>query len=67
MFKMFSILCIASVMDCRTLYENPPRVFDSRQACEQAAVVKAQQTLVLLEGSEYAHFEVGCELTDEAS
>lgn len=61
MFKMFAILCLVTVLDCRIMYENPPRHFDTMEQCEAAAAIKSAQTLELLEGSDYAHFETGCE------
>ncbi len=51
-------------MDCRTMYENPPRTFDTRQECEAASAIKAEQTMEMLtdEGDlTVEHFEVGCE------
>ena len=55
-------------MDCRTLYEDPPRTFDTIQECEAASVIKAEQTLEMLtdEGElTVEHFEVGCEKIED--
>jgi len=46
------------------MYEDPPRTFDTRQECEVASTIKAEQTLEMLtdEGElTVEHFEVGCE------
>ena len=64
MFKMFAIICDVTVLDCRTMYEDPPRIFDTRQECEAASTIKAEQTYDMLtdEGElTVEHFEVGCE------
>ena len=64
MFKMFAIICVVSVMDCRTMYEDPPRTFDTRQQCEAASSLKAHKTMEMLtdEGElTVEYFEVGCE------
>ncbi len=64
MFKMFAIICAVTVFDCRTMYEDPPRVFDSLDQCEAAATIKATETMELLtDEGEFTieHFEVGCE------
>ena len=62
MFKMFAIICVVTVMDCRTMYEDPPRTFDTMQECE------AEQTLDMLtvEGElTVEHFEVGGEKIED--
>ena len=64
MFKMFAILCVVTVMDCRTMYEGPPRLFETREECDAAASIKAKETMEMLtdEGElTVEHFEVGCE------
>ena len=64
MFKMFAIICAVTVMDCVTMYEDPPRTFNTKQECEAASSIKAEQTLEMLtdEGElTVEHFEVGCE------
>ena len=64
MFKMYAIMCVVTLIDCRTMYEDPPRTFDTRQECEAASAIKAEQTLKMLtdEGDlTVEHFEVGCE------
>ena len=68
MFKMFAIICVVTMMDCRTLYEDPPRTFDTRQECEAASAIKAEQTIEMLtDEGEFAveHFEVGCEKIED--
>ena len=64
MFKMFAIICVVTVIDCRTMYEDPPRTFDDIKECEAAASIKAKETMEMLtdEGElTVEHFEVGCE------
>jgi hypothetical protein len=64
MFKMFAIICVVTVMDCRTMYENPPRVFSTHEECKAAAVTKENATLEILtdEGElTVEYLEVGCE------
>ena len=68
MIKMFAIICVVTVMDCRTMYEDPPRTFDTRQECEAASAIKAEQTFEMLkdEGElTVEHFEVGCEKIED--
>jgi len=64
MFKMFAIICAVTVLDCKMMYEDPPRVFETREACEEAAVEKEKWTRDMLtdEGElTVEHLEVGCE------
>ena len=65
MFKMFAIICFATVLDCRTMYEDPPRTFETKEECLAAAVVKEATTREQLTDEEgfliVEHLEVGCE------
>ena len=68
MFKMFAIMCVVTMVDCRTMYEDPPRTFDTRQECEAASAIKAEQTFEMLkdEGElTVEYFEVGCEKIED--
>ena len=64
MFKMFAIICAVTVLDCNTMYEDPPRFFDTRAECEQALVLKQEQTMEMLTDEDgyltVAHLELGC-------
>ena len=64
MFKMFAVICAVTVFDCNTMYEDPPRLFDTKSECLEAAVEKEKNTRELLtdEGIlTIEHLEVGCE------
>ena len=41
MWQMFAIMCAVTMMDCRTMYENPAREFATEKLCLEAAVEKA--------------------------
>ena len=65
MFKMFAIICAVTVYECNTMYENPPRGFDTKEECLAAATIKEKQTIELLTDEDgyldVTHLEVGCE------
>tara|TARA_B100000902_G_C27319277_1_gene923265 strand:+ start:5014 stop:5226 length:213 start_codon:yes stop_codon:yes gene_type:complete len=64
MFKMYAIICAVTVMNCTTMYENPPRTFETLAECEKAAVPKLKQTNDMLTDEDgyltVEHLEVGC-------
>ena len=46
------------------MYEDPPRLFETREECDAAASIKAKATMEMLtDEGEFTveHFEVGCE------
>ena len=65
MFKMFAIMCVVTVVDCRTMYEDPPRTFNTKSECLAAAVEKEKSTREMLTDEDgfltVEHLEVGCE------
>ena len=65
MFKMFAIMCVVTVVDCKTMYEDPPRTFDPKAECLTAAVEKEKSTREMLTDEDgfltVEHLEVGCE------
>ena len=65
MFKMFAIICAVTVYECNTMYEDPPRIFDTKEECLAAAKIKEQNTIKLLTDEnghlDVTHLEVGCE------
>ena len=69
MFKMFAIICVVSVFECKIMYENPPRVFETKEQCLVAAKMKEDLTREQLTDEDgyltVEHFEVGCEMVDE--
>ena len=69
MFKMFAIICAVTVFECNTMYEDPPRIFDTREQCLVAAKMKEDLTREMLTDNDgyltVEHFEVGCERIDE--
>ena len=68
MFKMFAIICAVTVFECNTMYENPPRLFDTKEQCMVAAQMKKDLTIEALTDEDghltVEHFEVGCELVE---
>ena len=64
MFKMFAIMCAVTVMECQTLYENPPRTFATEAECQEALIIKQQETVEMLSDEDgyltVAHLELGC-------
>ncbi len=65
MFKMFAIICAVTVTDCNTMYENPPRTYDTKEQCLAAATIKERQTReFFIDEDGYLsviYLEVGCE------
>ena len=45
---MFAIICAVTVLECNTMYEDPPRTFDTKAECEKALVIKQEKTLEFL-------------------
>ena len=68
MFKMFAIICAVTVFECNTMYEDPPRIFETKEQCLVAAKMKEDLTKeMLLDDDGYLsveHLEVGCELVN---
>ena len=62
---MFAIICAVTVYECNTMYEDPPRTFDTKEECLAAAKIKAEKTReFFLDEDGYltiTHLEVGCE------
>jgi hypothetical protein len=65
MFKMYAIICAVTVFECNTMYEDPPRVFDTKEQCLVAAQMKEDLTIEQLLDEDghlsVEHLEVGCE------
>ena len=65
MWEMFAVICVVTVMDCRTMYENPTRTFETKSLCLEAAKVKEKNTREMLTDEDgyltVEHLEVGCE------
>ena len=59
MFKMFAIICAVTVLECNTMYEDPPRIFDTKEECIAAAIVKEKYTREII--GDVKHLEIGCE------
>jgi len=51
-------------MDCTTHYEDPPRTFNTEAECQEALVIKQEETLKMLSDEDgyltVAHLELGC-------
>jgi len=64
MFKMFAIMCVVTVMECNTMYEDPPRSFNTEAECQEALIIKQQETVEMLSDEDgyltVAHLELGC-------
>ena len=64
MFKMFAIMCAVTVMECTTHYEDPPRTFNTEAECQEALIIKQQETVEMLSDEDgyltVAHLEIGC-------
>ena len=65
MWEMFAVMCVTTMMDCRTMYENPTRTFETKSLCLEAAKVKEKNTREMLTDEDgyltVEHLEVGCE------
>ena len=68
MFKMYAIICVVTIMECNVMYEDPPRVFETKQQCMVAAKMKEDFTREFLTDEDgyltVEHLEVGCERVD---
>ena len=64
MWKMFAIVCAVTVLECNTMYEDPPRTFDTKAECQEALLIKQEQTLQFLTDEDgyltVAHLDLGC-------
>ena len=49
---MFAIICAVTVLECNTLYENPPRSFNTEAECHEAALIKEKETIEMLSDEE---------------
>ena len=62
---MFAIICAVTVFECNTMYEDPPRVFETKEQCMVANKKKKDLTIEELTDEDgyltVEHFEVGCE------
>ena len=71
MFKMFAIICAVTVFECNTMYEDPPRVFETKEQCMVAAQMKKDLTIEALTDEDgyltVEHFEVGCEAVNNVT
>ena len=65
MFKMFAIICAVTVLECNTMYEDPPRTFNTEEECLEAAVIKDKETREFLKDEDgfltVEYLEIGCE------
>ena len=68
MFKMFAIICAVTVFECNTMYEDPPRYFDTIEQCNVAMKMKGDITREQLTDEDgyltVEHLEFGCERAD---
>tara|TARA_Y100000389_G_scaffold164076_1_gene167620 strand:+ start:529 stop:738 length:210 start_codon:yes stop_codon:yes gene_type:complete len=64
MFKIFAIMCTVTVMECMIMYEEPPRTFNTEAECQEALIIKQQETVEMLSDEDgyltVAHLELGC-------
>ena len=64
MFKIFAIMCTVTVMDCLTMFEEPPRTFNTEAECQEALLIKQEETFKMLSNEDgsltVAHLELGC-------
>ena len=64
MFKMFAIMCAVTMLECTTHYEDPPRTFNTEAECQEALVIKQEETVRMLSDEDgyltVAHLELGC-------
>tara|TARA_Y100000592_G_scaffold97959_1_gene169830 strand:- start:127 stop:339 length:213 start_codon:yes stop_codon:yes gene_type:complete len=68
MFKMFAIMCAVTVLECNTMYEEPPKTYATKEECMKAAVIKDKWTREMLTDEDgyltVEHLEIGCELVN---
>ena len=64
MFKIFAIMCTVTVMDCLTMFEEPSRTFNTEAECQEALLIKQEETFKMLSDEDgsltVAHLELGC-------
>ena len=65
---MFAIICAVTVLECNTMYEDPPRIFDTMKECKAAAIIKEKMTKEFLSDEDgflsVERLEIGCEPID---
>ena len=65
MWQMFAVVCAVTMLECNTMYEDPPRTFNTESECLAAAVEKEKSTREMLTDEDgfltVEHLEVGCE------
>ena len=65
---MYAIICAVTVFECNTMYEDPPRIFETKEQCLVAAKMKEDLTKEMLSDEDgylsVEHLEVGCELVN---
>tara|TARA_Y100001972_G_scaffold119748_1_gene161392 strand:+ start:77 stop:280 length:204 start_codon:yes stop_codon:yes gene_type:complete len=65
---MYAIICAVTVLECNTMYEDPPRIFETKEQCLVAAKMKEDLTKEMLSDEDgylsVEHLEVGCELVN---
>ncbi len=59
MFEMFLIVCITTMTECTTMYENPSRTFKTYEQCQIVAVEKEKWTRQEI-GDSVLYMQVGC-------
>ena len=68
MWEIFAVICVTTMMDCRTMYENPPREFATKELCIEAALEKGKKTKEMLTDEDgyltVEHLEIGCQQKD---
>ena len=64
MWQMFAVVCAVTMLECNTMYEDPPRTFDTQEACLAAAEIKSKATIEFLTDEDgfltVEHLEIGC-------
>ena len=64
MFKMFAIMCAVTVMECTTHHEDQQRTFNTEAECQEALLIKQEETFKMLSDEDgsltVAHLELGC-------
>ena len=62
---MFAIICAVTVLECNTMTEDPPRTFNTKEECLEAAKIKEKETREFLTDEDgfltVEHLEIGCE------
>ena len=61
---MFAIICAVTMLECNTVHEDPPRLFNTEAECLEASVIKEKETIEILSDEDgyltVAHLEIGC-------